>query len=230
MHPSDFHSYRNEFRAILRRVLAETEPGRLDEAAFPAYSHPNPIINALFWERLRKVIEYLETNAPYESVMDFGCGSGVLLPLLSRLSAQVIAVDIDLLPLERVCRYLSLPPNVQVYDLKQVPLHALPSASFDCIIATDVLEHVEDLPAVMHDLLSLLKPGGQIIISGPTENLFYRLGRRLAGREYSGHYHQRNIFAIRNWLIRQTPIIPIARLYWPITLFEIFAVRKEGTE
>lgn len=227
MRPADFQSYRSQFRAILRQVLAEVEPGRLDEAAFPAYSHPNPMINALFWERLRKVVQYLEADAPYESVLDFGCGSGVLLPLLSGLSTQVIAADIDLLPLDRVRRHYPLPPNVQVYDLKQVPLHALPAAPFDRIIATDVLEHVEDLASVMADLLGLLKPGGQIVISGPTENLFYRLGRRLAGREYSGHYHQRSIIAIREWLSQQMPIILIARLYRPITLFEIFAIRKE---
>ncbi len=227
MCPSDFQSYRSRFRAILRQVLAEVEPGRLDEAAFPAYSHPNPIINTLFWERLRRVMQYLAADAPYDSVLDFGCGSGVLLPLLSDLSTRVIAVDIDLLPLERVRRYYPLPPNVQVYDLKHVPLHALPAAPFDRIIATDVLEHVEELAAVMADLLGLLKPGGQIVISGPTENLFYHIGRRLAGREYSGHYHRRSITTIREWLSHQMPIIPIARLYRPITLFEIFAIRKE---
>jgi len=111
MRPADFQSYRSQFRAILRQVLAEVEPGRLDEAAFPAYSHPNPMINALFWERLRKVVQYLEADAPYESVLDFGCGSGVLLPLLSGLSTQVTAADIDLLPLDRVRRHYPLPPT-----------------------------------------------------------------------------------------------------------------------
>jgi len=225
MNNFEFNTYKAEFRALFRTILSEAEPGRLDEAAFPAYSHPNPLINHLFWQRLRKVMEYLEKEAPYEYVLDFGCGSGVLLPFLCKISAHVVAVDIDLLPLSIVGRYRDFPPNLKVYDLKQVQLRELPAASFDRVVAMDVLEHVEDLLMVENDLTSLLRPNGELIISGPTENFFYRLGRKLAGREYSGHYHKRSINKVRK-LLANMKIIPIAKLYWPIVLFDIFSVRK----
>jgi len=139
MKKSEFNTYKAEFRTIIRTVLAEAKNGRLDESAFPAYSHPNPLVNKLFWDRLRKVMEYLEKKAPYKLVLDFGCGSGVMLPFLCRISEFVIAVDIDLLPLNLVGRYRAFPENLKVHDLNQTPLSDLPAASFDRIIAMDVL-------------------------------------------------------------------------------------------
>lgn len=223
MNRSEFNAYKADFRAVIRQVLAESEKGRLDEAGFPAYSHPNPLINYLFWQRLRKVMDYLEKDAPYEQVLDFGCGSGVLLPFLGRISARVIALDVDLVPFERVSRRRAFPPNLHVHDARQVTLKDLPHASFDRIIATDVLEHVDDLPGTLKDMQTLLRPGGQIVISGPTENLFYQIGRKLAGPEYSGDYHERSILEVRNLLAAQMRLIPIATLYWPVPLFKVFA-------
>ncbi len=224
MNNSEFNAYKADFRAVIRKVLAESEPGRLDEAGFPAYSHPNPLINYLFWQRLRKVMDYLEKDAPYEHALDFGCGSGVMLPFLCGISARVTALDVDLLPFERVSRRRAFPPNLQVHDVREMSLKGLPPASFDRIIATDVLEHVDDLLGMLGDMRSLLKPNGKIVISGPTENILYQIGRKLAGPEYSGDYHERSILEVRNLLGRQMQIIPIATLYWPVPLFEVFAV------
>lgn len=223
MNTPEFNAYKSDFRAVIRKVLAESEPGRLDEAGFPAYAHPNPLINYLFWQRLRKVMDYLEKDAPYEHVLDFGCGSGVMLPFLCGISARVTALDVDLLPFERVSRCRAFPTNLQVHDMRAVSLKDLPPASFDRIIATDVLEHVDDLPGTLGDMQALLRTEGQIVISGPTENLFYQIGRKLAGPEYSGDYHERGILEVRNLLAAQMRVIPIATLYWLVPLFEVFA-------
>ena len=227
MKRSEFNAYKTEFRAVIRRVLAESEQGRLDEAGFPAYSHRNPLINWLFWQRLRKVMDYLEADAPYEHTLDFGCGSGVMLPFLCEISARVTAMDIDLLPFERVSRQRAFPANLQVHDARQVTLKDLPKASFDRIVATDVLEHVKDLAGTLHDMQELLVPGGQIIVSGPTENILYKIGRVLAGPEYSGDYHERGILEVRGLLAKQMQVVQIATLYWPVPLFELFAGRAK---
>jgi 2-polyprenyl-3-methyl-5-hydroxy-6-metoxy-1,4-benzoquinol methylase len=225
MKQSEFNAYKTEFRAVIRKVLAESEQGRLDEAGFPAYSHKNPLINWLFWQRLRKAMDYIEAGAPYENVLDFGCGSGVMLPFLCGVGARVTAMDIDLLPFERVSRQRAFPANLQVHDAREVTLSDLPKASFDLIIATDVLEHVEDLGGTLNAMKDLLKPSGQIVISGPTENVLYKLGRALAGPEYSGDYHERGILEVREMLAEQMHIIQIATLYRPMPLFEVFAGR-----
>jgi 2-polyprenyl-3-methyl-5-hydroxy-6-metoxy-1,4-benzoquinol methylase len=223
MNSSQFNLYKSRYRSAIRRVLSEAEPGRLDEAAFPAYSHANPLINWLFWQRLRVVMSYIQNVMPVEHILDFGCGSGVMLPFLAQNSKQVTAMDIDLMPIERIQKYYPLEPNVQVMDSSKSPLTSLPAHAFDFIIALDVLEHVEDLPRTLSELLNLLKPDGQIIVSGPTENFFYQIGRKIAGREYSGAYHERGIGEIRTYLAKYVAIKKIATLYWPVPLFEIFA-------
>jgi 2-polyprenyl-3-methyl-5-hydroxy-6-metoxy-1,4-benzoquinol methylase len=225
MKNSEFNTYKADFRAVIRRVLAESEQGRLDEAGVPAYSHPNPFINWLFWQRLHKVMNYLEQEAPYAHVLDFGCGSGVMLPFLCGIGNRVTAMDIDLLPFERISRQRAFPANLTVHDARDVTLRDLPKTSFEVIIATDVLEHVKDLPGTLADMKNLLKPNGQIVISGPTENILYKIGRKLAGPEYSGDYHERGILEVRNLLAEQMQVIHIATLYWPVPLFEIFAGR-----
>ncbi|MGD8406660.1 MAG: hypothetical protein PVJ21_23590, partial [Anaerolineales bacterium] len=72
MKKSEFSAYKADFRAVIRKVLGESEQGRMDEAGFPAYSHTNPLINWLFWQRLRKVMDYIEADMPYEHILDFG--------------------------------------------------------------------------------------------------------------------------------------------------------------
>ena len=72
-----------------------------------------------------------------------------------------------------------------------------PAASFDLIIALDVLEHVRDLPETIDQLLRLLRPGRELVVSGPTESMLYQFGRKLAGPEYSGEYHERGVAEIR---------------------------------
>lgn len=226
MKTTDFNAYKIRYRNAIQQVLAQAEAGRLDEAAFPAYSHRNPIINWLFWQRLRKVMEHIQRQTPYEHVLDFGCGSGVMLPYLSQISSQVTALDVDLLPLESAQAYIPLAANVEVKDAAKNNISDLPSNSFDIIIALDVLEHVKDLPRTLNELLALLKKDGQLIVSGPTENILYRLGRKVAGPEYSGAYHERGIAEIKDELAHIASIQPIATLYWPIPLFEIFTAKK----
>jgi 2-polyprenyl-3-methyl-5-hydroxy-6-metoxy-1,4-benzoquinol methylase len=223
----EFHYYKARYRSAIRKVLEEAECGRFDESGFPAYSHPNPLINWLFWQRLPTAMSFIETNAPYDNVLDFGCGSGVMLPFLAQHSAQITAIDSDLLPLECVKKHIPLPKNVQILDANQISLSQLTPKSFDLINALDVLEHVEDLPHTLSQLLNLLKPGGRLVVSGPTENRLYRIGRKLAGPEYSGEYHKRSIGDIRREVTRLILIRQIATLYWPVSLFEVFVAQVQ---
>ena len=225
MNTKEFNTYKNRYRTAIQNVLSETEKGRLDEAAFPAYSHKNPLINWLFWQRLRKVMEYVENNQ-YENILDFGCGRGVMLPFLSNISKQVVAMDVDLLPIQSVQKYIPIANNIQIKDATKINISDLSKNSFDLIIALDVLEHVDDLPKTLSELFSLLKPNGQLIVSGPTENILYQIGRKIAGPEYSGAYHERGIAEIKIEIRKIAKIHHIATLYQPIPLFEIFSATK----
>ena len=225
MKSSEFEAYKRRYGAAIEQVLSEAEPGRLDEIGFPAYSHGNPLIKWLFWKRLHTVMEHVERDAPYERGLDFGCGSGVMLPFLAGVCKEVVAADVDLLPLERVQSRIALASNVREWQLSGSGLSEAAASSFDLIIALDVLEHVKDLHGALAQLLRLLRRGGQLIVSGPTENALYRFGRMLAGPQFSGDYHERGVAEIRRTLARQAEVKQIATLYWPVPLFEVFVAR-----
>ncbi|MBC8334438.1 MAG: class I SAM-dependent methyltransferase [Anaerolineales bacterium] len=223
MQRSDFKNYKEKFVSATKKVLKTEHSENLDEAAFPAYSNPNLLMSFLFWERLYRVIQYVEKRGNLNAALDFGCGSGVMLPFLSQHATKVIAVDIDLEPLRRLEKYIAFDKKVQFLE----SFTDIPRQSLDLIIALDVLEHVDDLEKVLAQLSSLLTPSGEIIISGPTESILYKLGRFIAGPTYSGDYHVRNIYDIQDITDKYLNVRKLATLFYPIPLFLIFTGRAD---
>ncbi|MBI5839234.1 MAG: class I SAM-dependent methyltransferase [Chloroflexi bacterium] len=222
MNSLQFREYKKRHVNAIKLVLEQSKSKTLDEAAFPAYSHTNPLINWLFWQRIKITMDYLKKNAPYDVVLDFGCGSGVMLPFLSTISKKVIAMDIDFGPLEKIKEHLEFPDNIVFVDAREIFSNNFNADLLDAIISLDVLEHVDDLGNTLKHLYMRLRPDGALIISGPTENLFYKIGRRIAGPEYSGDYHERDVSEIKKALSSLATVKHIASLYPPISLFEIF--------
>jgi 2-polyprenyl-3-methyl-5-hydroxy-6-metoxy-1,4-benzoquinol methylase len=148
-------------------------------------------------------------------VLDFGCGAGVCFKFLCERGCEVIACDSQYhLIAARVARALRLP--VLTYS----SIEQLPKGPYDYIMALDVLEHVEDLAYIVQRFKEMCHSSTRIIVSGPTENLFYKFGRFLAG--FSGHYHCRSIYDIERTLIDSGYALnTLDRLFWGVQLFRI---------
>ena len=175
----------------------------------------------LFWQRLKVVINYLDTQK-IGQVLDFGCGAGVMFPYLLGRGGSLFGYDLDL----RASQF-----TIDHLDLKGVTLinpddgiGSLEPGSFNTIIALDVLEHVDNLDEVLGTFKRLMSSDGQIIVSGPTETFFYRLGRKLA--RFKGDYHERNIFDIERQMRSFFNLKFIFKLYQPITLFRVVVGRQ----
>lgn len=237
MNRSEFNAYKQSFVNSTRKILSERKTRILDEAAFPAYSHQNSLISFLFWERIWKVMAYIEHEHNIEksnglscmNVLDFGCGSGVMLPFLSERFNKVVAADIDLSPLKLISSYINFNNNVTTFNLQQKSLDSFFSSKFNLVLALDVLEHVENLSDTLSIISNLIVPGGKIIVSGPTESFIYNLGRKIAGKEYSGEYHTRNIYEIKRELASFTKVTQIATLFYPFPLFKIYCGTLRAT-
>ncbi|HXK20858.1 MAG TPA: class I SAM-dependent methyltransferase [Polyangiaceae bacterium] len=181
---------------LLQRIAQTLSDEDRAEMAIPSYLHPNPALRWMAWRRLEVVVSALQRLAPTKLkgslALDFGCGSGVLFrDTLARFD-QVIGVDLVLSAAKALVAELGL---------KDVALHspaeadaAVAKGSVDLLIAAEVLEHVDDLPPTLRQFQTWLKPNGRLLVSLPTENALYRLGRRLAG--FSGHYHHSNAASI----------------------------------
>jgi 2-polyprenyl-3-methyl-5-hydroxy-6-metoxy-1,4-benzoquinol methylase len=219
-----FCRYQRSFIEAMRKVLGEYEDReQLRESAFNAYTEMNFLARHLFWARLRKTINFLESSGPYESVLDFGCGSGVMLPLLSSFSKRVVGVDIDLCPYRAVSKYFEFTDNIETHEIKSGLSGCFSDHSFDVITALDVLEHVDDLKSVFEQFCRLGKKKGLVVVSGPTENFFYKIGRKISGKEYTGHYHKRNIYDVNKVMKQFMRTKTVFTLYYPVPLFKIYA-------
>ncbi len=88
-------------------------------------------------------------------LLDIGCGNKPYLELLKPLTSEYFGVDIiqsNSYCVDLVCKANSIP---------------LPDHSFDTIISTQTVEHVEDHQGLINEAYRIVKDGGYFIVSGP---------------------------------------------------------------
>lgn len=157
-----------------------------EESCVPSYCHPNPAAAYVSWLRLFAAADMSkEVGRPAKRVLDFGSSIGEL----GHLLADDVQYDF-IESLDAAADFLTK----QLPKAKRTTLEEAPAGTYDRIFAIDSLEHNTDYRELLATLVSKLAPGGALILSGPTENRLYRLGRKIAG--FEGHYHETNIHAI----------------------------------
>jgi 2-polyprenyl-3-methyl-5-hydroxy-6-metoxy-1,4-benzoquinol methylase len=215
---------KQKFKKAIKEILADnTFNAQLDEAALPAYTHSNILIDYIFWNRVSTAVNFLVTKskAKPQKVLDFGCGTGVLSYILAAHKFDVVSTDIENIPLQLIRKKIEFPGNIEFID-KDIFATDIINKKFDAIIALDVLEHIPDIEKYILAFKKMLNPSGIIIVSGPTENLLYKIGRKLAGDRFTGDYHVSNISVIKNKFSKHLKTKTIKKIIWPLTLFEIF--------
>lgn len=107
---------------------------------------------------LRELADQLQNEAARRfstrrniDVVDVGCGDRPYEPILRPYARTYTGVDaVDSPSVDVVARAESLP---------------FPDASFDCVVCTQVLEHLEDPWAAARELFRVLRPGGVGLVS-----------------------------------------------------------------
>lgn len=174
------------------------------------YTDRNVLVRELFWRRLEALLALSRAKAR-ERVLDFGGGNGVLTATLSRLYRETVCVDLRTEVVEELVRDDGL-TNVSVRAGELSSLE-LPPGHFDTIIAADVLEHIPALDGLVAEFHRLLVAGGELLMSAPSENRFYELGRRLFGyTKPHDHYHPAEF--IEETVERNLPLA--RRRYFPL--------------
>ena len=111
---------------------------------------------------------YVAARVPLSgaSVLDVGCGGGLLSEALAKAGAEVTAID--LAPeLVKVARLHGLESGVKV-DYRVQSVEALADerpGAFDAVTCMEMLEHVPDPAAILRACATLLKPGGRLFVS-----------------------------------------------------------------
>lgn len=150
------------------------------------YRSDNKVIRWIFWERLRQITRLIKVSGVRGDCLDFGGGTGVLLPTLSAHFCEVCCMDLD----ARLARLIASEFNLQNVAILESDIAAPAVVRYEAIIAADVLEHFEDLTLPVDAIERRLMPGGWLFTSLPTETWLYELIRKLVGKtKPTDHYH-----------------------------------------
>ncbi|MFC7052131.1 bifunctional 2-polyprenyl-6-hydroxyphenol methylase/3-demethylubiquinol 3-O-methyltransferase UbiG [Hansschlegelia quercus] len=99
------------------------------------------------------------------TLLDVGCGAGVLAEPLARLGATVSGAD----PAPELIAVAAAHADDQALsiDYRATTAEALLEAGevYDVVVASEVVEHVNDVPGFVRTLSGLVKPGGLLLLS-----------------------------------------------------------------
>jgi SAM-dependent methyltransferase len=130
------------------------------------------------WTRLRlAAVRDLVEPAPGLRVLDLGCAAGAVSHFLSTFGCETVGVDAS--P-EAVGAARSLFPRLR---FEEADVASLPFAdgSFDCAVAADLVEHLEDgvLDGLLAEARRVLVPDGALVLYTPNpSHLIERLKER----------------------------------------------------
>jgi len=107
-----------------------------------------------------------------KSVVDVGCGGGILAESMAVAGAQVTGIDMGETPLS-VAKLHQLETGVEV-DYRQSTAEALAEempGQFDVVTCMEMLEHVPEPASVIAACAKLVKPGGKVFFSTINRNM-----------------------------------------------------------
>ncbi len=105
--------------------------------------------------------------APLEgrTILDVGCGAGLLSEPLSRLGAVVTGLDPAPSAIAAARAHAEATGAELTYRAGTVEDLAAEGAKFDAVLAMEVVEHVEDVAGFVATAASLVAPGGVLCLS-----------------------------------------------------------------
>ncbi|MFC5993220.1 class I SAM-dependent DNA methyltransferase [Pseudonocardia hispaniensis] len=170
------------------------------------YRRPDPygIAESAYEQDKYDLIMQTLDDTHYSRTLEVGCGEGQLTELLTKLTDELVAVDISAAAIERTRGRLEGDPRV-VAQRRTLPLD-MPPGTFDLIICSDVLYYWEPttLRLGLGRLLDRLRPGGRILFLHYRGNFgqancadaVHELAREFANGRGFGHPVSRTVHGV----------------------------------
>jgi dolichol-phosphate mannosyltransferase len=170
-------SYLRTFIAMwrLRNSIASSD--------YDARAYDSVIPLQRYWQRRRHGV-ITRMAAGFDRVLDVGCGSSRI--LASRQS--VVGLDIQLHKLRFARRFGNPLVHGSIFELP------FPDGSFDCVICSEVVEHIPAEEKPFDELARVLKTGGRLILGTPDYDRWqWRLLEWVYARVSPGGYADEHI-------------------------------------
>lgn len=160
------------------------------------------------------VINTVPKNAV--SMLDVGCGSGWLAEHFLKKGKQLVSSDISFTnTLKVLTKFPHHNHAAVVCDALNLPFK---NNSFDCIIASEVLEHVSNPALFVARLLKKIKPGGTLILITPyNEKIEYFLcvhcNKPTPKNAHLHSFNEKNIVSLFNQNTTNITAVPFCNKY-----------------
>ena len=152
-------------------------------------NHPIDRYSRIF--AIDKLAESMSFNSN-SAILEIGCSSGYLLNDLLNKFPNFTIIGSDVLPdhLIKLSKKIKDVPLIS-FDLINCPL---PDGSINCVIALNVLEHIQDDSTAIKNIYSVLTKGGKFILEVPACNWLYD--------EYDASLQHFRRYSINNLIIK----------------------------
>jgi SAM-dependent methyltransferase len=201
--------------------MLKREKDQLAFGVVPAF-RKYELYQARYFELVPVVKAALERRGSALQVLDIGPGTGEAKQFVDALAgpAEWTAVEVSARYIE-ACQKVGYRRIVDGVDLEKQPL-PLPDASYDVVIASHVLEHLENATDALAEWLRVLRPGGHLLIGVPMHPgwlaALARLKYRLFGRRPRQHCLFFSMRSLRAFLAG----LPVTRIWG----FRLFSARQ----
>jgi 2-polyprenyl-6-hydroxyphenyl methylase/3-demethylubiquinone-9 3-methyltransferase len=117
------------------------------------------------------------------TLLDLGCGGGLIAEPMARLGAQVTGVDASPTNIAVAALHAERAGVSVAYRASTAEALVADGAQFDVVLALEIIEHVSDTGLFYDALCRLVKPGGMLVLSTLNRTAkSYALG--IVGAEY----------------------------------------------
>src|SRR6266498_5006086 len=161
-----------------------------------------------FWHRgkLTMIDQLVKTHlTPDSRLLEIGCGAGNLLLQAVIKDSYPVALDLSMQALtfvrsrlQEACQGADAPRDfVCIQAVGE--LLPLPDSSFDCIILSEVIEHLETPQVSIREAARVLRPGGRLLITTPNYRSLWPLmewavdmlnmAPKMAGEQHISHFY-----------------------------------------
>ncbi len=152
-------------------------------------------------KRLRLVFDHALRSVPLagRDFLDAGCGTGLFSTVAAQRGARVTSLDVGERLLTRVAQKCE--SRRVVGDVQQLPF---PDQSFDVVLSTEVIEHVQVPARAVHELGRVLRPDGTLVLTTPNRawHWLVQAANRLGLRPYEGLENWVRWDELRLWVQR----------------------------
>ena len=126
----------------------------------------NPIRISYIKDNIIKTLNLKNKEKPLEkvSILDVGCGGGLLSEPMKKLGAEVVGIDASEKNIQ-IAKLHAKKNNLEIDYLCTSPENFTKKMKFDVVLNMEIVEHVEDVDFFLKSSAKLLKKGGIMFVA-----------------------------------------------------------------